>query len=206
MRLHTASFSLELTGRRIVDGEDWVRVWAEVTLGVFAGGLEAYLQLEDLRRFKREIELLHGNVGVPGEAVLSGIEPFINLDLKSDRLGSIAGTCKLEDESSRAQLSGVFSIDQSYLPELAASVENLIDALSPSPCRVVRSQQRDAEIGPRPIFRCQRQPIGTLMRSSPRLALAWAASNMRALSTPSSNSLMLPFMPSRRRSFGRHGS
>lgn len=47
MRLHTASFSLELTGRRIVDDEDWVRVWAEVIVGVFAGGLEAYLQLED---------------------------------------------------------------------------------------------------------------------------------------------------------------
>ena len=132
MGLHTASFSLELTGRRIVDDEDWVRVWAEVTVGVFAGGLEAYLQLEDLRRFKREIELLHANVGVPGEAVLSGIEPFIHLDLKSDRLGSIAGTCKLEDESSCAQLSGTFSIDQSYLPELAVSVKNLIASLSTS--------------------------------------------------------------------------
>ena len=33
------------------------------------------------------------------------------------------------------------------------------------------------------------------MRSSPRRALARAASSMRARSTPSSNSLMLPFMP-----------
>src|SRR6516225_2927755 len=40
------------------------------------------------------------------------------------------------------------------------------------------------------------------MRSSPRRALARAASSMRARSTPSSNSLMLPFMPSSSRSFG----
>jgi hypothetical protein len=130
MRLHAASFSLELACRRVVDDEDWVRVWAQATVGVFAGEIEAYLQLEDLRRFKREIELLHANVGLPGEAVLSGIEPFIRLELKSERLGSIAGTCKLEDEASRAELSGKFSIDQSYLPELATSVENLIDSLS----------------------------------------------------------------------------
>ena len=116
----------------MVDDEDWVRVWADATMGVFAGGLEAYLQLEDLRRFKREIERLHANVGVPGKAVLSGLEPFIRLDLKSDRLGAIAGTCKLEDEASRAELAGAFAIDQSYLPELAASIENLIDALSSS--------------------------------------------------------------------------
>jgi len=48
----------------------------------------------------------------------------------------------------------------------------------------------------------RRSPIGTLIRSSPRRALARAASSMRARSTPSSNSLMLPFIPSRSRSFG----
>ena len=37
-------------------------------------------------------------------------------------------------------------------------------------------------------------------------AFARAASSMRARITPSSNSLMLPFMPSSRRSFGRQGS
>ena len=132
MKLHTASFSIELTARRVADDEDWVRVGAKATVGVFSGEMEAYLQLEDLRRSKREIELLHANVGAPGEAVLSGIEPFIRLALKSDRLGSIAGTCKLEDEASRAELSGVFAIDQSYLPELAESTSNLVDALAPS--------------------------------------------------------------------------
>ena len=53
---------------------------------------------------------------------------------------------------------------------------------------------------------CQTYPKGTLMRNSPRCALARAASSMRALSTPSSNSLMLPFIPSSNRSLGRHGS
>lgn len=132
MKLHTASFSLELKARRFVDEEDWVRVWAEATVGVFSGGVETFLQLEDLRRFKQEIELVHARAGTPSEAVLSCIEPGIYLDLKSDRLGSIAGTCRLEDERSRAELSGVFTIDQSYLPELAGSIAELIDALSPN--------------------------------------------------------------------------
>jgi hypothetical protein len=129
MKLHTASFSLELKGRRVVDDEDWVRVWAEATIGVFSGGVETYLQLEDLRRFKHQVELIHANVGAPSGAVLSCIEPGIYVELKSDRLGSIAGTCRLEDEMSGAELSGVFAIDQSYLPEIAASIAELIDAL-----------------------------------------------------------------------------
>lgn len=129
MKLRTASFSLELTARRFVDAEDWVRVWADATVGVFSGGVETYLQLEDLRRFKDQVEVVHAKVGTPCEAVLSCIEPGIYLDLKSDRLGSITGTCKLEDELSGAELSGVFTIDQSYLPELAGSIAELIDAL-----------------------------------------------------------------------------
>lgn len=130
MKLHTASFSLELKGRRGVDDEDWVRVWAEASIGVFAGGVETYLQLEDLRRFKHQVDLVHANVGTPSEAVLSCIEPGIYVKLKSDRLGSIAGTCRLEDEMSGAELSGAFAIDQSYLPEIAASIAELIDVLA----------------------------------------------------------------------------
>jgi len=111
MKLHTASFSLELKARRVVDDEDWVRVWVAATVDVFSGGFETYLQLAELRRFKREVELLHEQVGTPGAAVLSCIEPGIYLDLKSDALGAIGGACRLEDEGSRAELSGEFTID-----------------------------------------------------------------------------------------------
>ncbi|RYG96026.1 MAG: hypothetical protein EON58_12970 [Alphaproteobacteria bacterium] len=129
MNLRTPSFCLDLTARRVVDNEDWVRVWADATVGVFSGGVETYLQLEDLRRFKDQIAVMHAKVGTPCEAVLFCIEPGIHLDLTSDRLGSIAGRCKLEDELSGAELSGAFTIDQSYLPELANSIRELIDAL-----------------------------------------------------------------------------
>ncbi|MDR7299490.1 hypothetical protein J2X16_004860 [Pelomonas aquatica] len=58
MKLRTASFSLDLTARRVVDDEDWVRVWADATVGVFSGGVETYLQLGDLRRFKDQIAVI----------------------------------------------------------------------------------------------------------------------------------------------------
>ena len=48
--------------------------------------------------------------------------------------------------------------------------------------------------------------MGTETLSSPRLAFDRVASYMRVRMIPSSNSEMLPFMPSSSRSFGRHGS
>ncbi len=129
MKLHTAWFSIELKPRRSVDDEDWIRVWADAAVGPFSGGLEVLLQLEDLRQFKQQVELLHAKVGTPSQAVLSCFEPGIYVELKSDRLGSITGTCRLEDEVSGAELSGAFAIDQSYLPQLALSIEELIEAV-----------------------------------------------------------------------------
>jgi hypothetical protein len=70
MKLHTASFSLDLTARSVVDDEDWVWVRVDATVGVFSGGVETYHQLEDLRRFKDQIAVIHAKVGTPCEAAL----------------------------------------------------------------------------------------------------------------------------------------
>jgi hypothetical protein len=133
MKLSTEAFSLELSPRRLVDDEDWVRVQVSAVGDVFSGTFEAYLQLEDLRRFNREVGLMYANVGASREAILSCCEPGVHVRLLSDYLGAVTGTYRLQSERldvPSAVLSGAFRIDQSYLPELAASVEELIAALS----------------------------------------------------------------------------
>jgi hypothetical protein len=132
MRLHAESLDLVLSPSRAVDTEDWVRVLANANTGAFSGTFDAYLQLEDLRRFERELREMHAGVGNLHEAVLSCIEPGIYLRLASKRLGGVEGTYRLEPERSPEQatlLSGQFLVDQSYLPELAASIDALIVAL-----------------------------------------------------------------------------
>lgn len=133
MHLHAEALELILSPAHSVDGEDWVRVLASANTGVFAGEFEAYLQLDDLRRFEREVRQMHANVGTPQEAVLSSFEPGIYVRLSSKRLGGVEGTYRLEPERSpelAVELSGAFRADQSYLPELAASIQTLITALA----------------------------------------------------------------------------
>lgn len=132
MHLRSEALELVLSPARSVDSEDWVRVRANANSGVFSGEFEAYLQLEDLRRFEREIRQMHANVGTQKEAVLSSFEPGIYVRFASQRLGGVEGTYRLEPERSpelAIELSGAFRADQSYLPELAASIQTLIAAL-----------------------------------------------------------------------------
>src|SRR5256885_16883794 len=98
MKLSTEAFSLELSPRRLVDDEDWVRVQVSAVGDVFSGSFEAYLQLEDLRRFSREVELMYANVGAPREALLSCSEPGIHVRLLSDQLGAVAGVYRLQSD------------------------------------------------------------------------------------------------------------
>ena len=131
MKLVASLFSLHLEPVYPVDSEDWVRVQASVGGGVFAGTFEAYLQLEDLRRFKHQAELMHAQVGSSHEAVLSCHETGIYVRLISNRLGQVEGEYKFEaEDGSFAKLFGSFQVDQSYLPELAASMQELIASLS----------------------------------------------------------------------------
>ena len=131
MNLRSEAFTLVLSPARSVDHEGWVRVCADANAGAFSGKFEAYLQLEDLQRFQREVREMHANVGTAQEAVLSCFEPGVYVRLVSERLGGIHGTYRLEPEQGEtaAELSGSFRADQCYLPQLVASVQDLITAL-----------------------------------------------------------------------------
>jgi len=76
---------------------------------------------------------MHANVGSPKEAVLSCFEPGICVRLVSEQLGGVQGTYRFTPEQGEvaAELTGSFRADQSHLPELAASIQELIAALVP---------------------------------------------------------------------------
>ena len=132
MKLVTGPFQLELSPTRAVDSEDWVRVGAAIAVAGFTGNFEAWLQLEDLRRFIRELEVMYAAVGTPRTAELTSAEPDIRVRLQSQPLGGILGNYRLESERRdgvATALSGSFELDQTFLPDLAESVQSLILAL-----------------------------------------------------------------------------
>jgi hypothetical protein len=131
MNLNAGTFRIELLPRRRVDDEDWVRVQLIASAPGFAADFEAWLQLEDLRRFKRQVEAIYSTLA--GVAELSSAEPDICLKLAAASMGQVLGTYRFESEyreGGATILSGAVELDQSYLPALAASVENLISDLS----------------------------------------------------------------------------
>ncbi len=73
---------------------------------------------------------MHGQIGTSQEAVLSCHEPGVYVRLMSNQLGQVEGAYNFENEDgSLSKLAGFFQIDQSYLPELAASTQELIASL-----------------------------------------------------------------------------
>jgi hypothetical protein len=133
MKLQAESVSIELAAVRKADAEDWTRVWVSVRSLGFTGEFEAWLQREDLRRFAGELMTLHNHVELGGNARLCSAEPDIDVELRMNGRGQIQGNYTLESERREGvptYLSGYFTMDQSYLPELAKSVQILVEALS----------------------------------------------------------------------------
>lgn len=131
MKLTAGTFRIELLPRRQVDDEDWVRVQLLASALGFSADFECWLQLEDLRRFERQLEAMHSTLS--GVAELSSAEPDIRLTLTMTELGQIVGTYKFKSEQREGgatALSGAFECDQSYLSPLAESVRRLVSELS----------------------------------------------------------------------------
>jgi hypothetical protein len=129
MKLSTHGLSIELLARRAVDSEDWVRVQVVVVAPGFTGDFEAWLQLNDLRRFKGQVQAMYELVGSSVTAALGCAEPDINVELQMQPLGGVLGRYRFESgrlDGGPTVLSGAFTFDQSYLPALAESIGSLM--------------------------------------------------------------------------------
>ena len=132
MKLITNGLYIELLPRRTVDDEDWVRVQAIIKANGFTGDIEAWLQLDDLKRFESQINLMYQSPGVEAKATLECFEPGIHIDLEMKVLGGITGSYKFVSENLVPRfttLSGPIELDQSYLPALAEEIRELVSEL-----------------------------------------------------------------------------
>jgi len=132
MKLNAEGLNVEISAVCRVDAEDWTRVWVSLAVHGFKGGFEAWLQLEDLRRFSREVSQLYANPAQAATARLCSAEPDIDIQIHMNNRGQIRGTYSLESERREGvptQLLGAFVMDQSYLPALEQSVHALITYL-----------------------------------------------------------------------------
>lgn len=132
MKLSSSGLQLELLARRRANDEDWCRVQVEARANGFRGEFEAWLQTADLERFSSAVDHMYKSVGQANIATLSSAEPDIVVSLTMHPLGGIDGRYRLESErrdGAPTVLSGVFEIDQSFLPVLHESIETLLSEL-----------------------------------------------------------------------------
>ena len=132
MKLITNGLYIELLPRRAVDDEDWVRIQAIIKANGFTGDIEAWLQLDDLKRFESQINLMYQSPGVVAKATLECFEPGIRIDLEMKVLGGITGNYQFQSEDivpRYTTLSGPFELDQSYLPSMAQEIRELVSEL-----------------------------------------------------------------------------
>ena len=120
--------ALKIRAHSRADAEDWARVLVESESNGFHGQFIAWIQTEDLTRFSNELSRMVSDLGQELTASWVSAELDVYLELRSDRRGHIKGGYRLESERREGTptvLSGVFDMDQTYIPRLLAEVQEL---------------------------------------------------------------------------------
>ncbi|HTN71038.1 MAG TPA: hypothetical protein VMO00_08095 [Methylomirabilota bacterium] len=133
MELKASGLQMILVPYQKADAEDWAKVTVTVTCSGFQGEFVAWLQSEDLRRFRSDLLTMYRVVGVPGSARLCSAEPGIDIELIMDARGHIVGLYRFESErvnGTPTMLSGELEMDQSFIPALTKQLDELILSLS----------------------------------------------------------------------------
>jgi hypothetical protein len=109
---------IELVGPGV---EKWTVAHVEVACGVWRGAFECEFYDGELRQFGKEIQQLYRTLD--GTAMLTPIEPNLELKLTGDGKGHIAVAGKAVDEfHTGTHLVFNFSLDQTQLPAIAATL------------------------------------------------------------------------------------
>jgi hypothetical protein len=98
MELRTHGLELHLHPIGQADSEGWIRVQVDVQVNGFAGRYTAQLELEDLKRFARDLRKMEDDLGRASKAALSSAEPDLFIELAMNRLGQIRGQYAFESE------------------------------------------------------------------------------------------------------------
>jgi hypothetical protein len=110
--------------------EGWANSEVAVNLGPWSGRYAAQFHGTDFSSFATESKQLISTLD--GVAGMSSLDGYLNLTLTGDGLGHVAVAGSAWDRpgwGSHLEIS--FEIDQTYLPDLLASVEEVIERLGP---------------------------------------------------------------------------
>jgi hypothetical protein len=133
MELKATGLQMKLIPHSKADTEDWAKVTLSIECNGFRGEFVAWLQTEDVQRFRAELVTMYQSVGSPTTARLCSAEPDIDVELKMDARGHVEGNYRFESErinGSPTVLSGAFEMDQSFIPDLTMQLEELVSALN----------------------------------------------------------------------------
>ncbi len=125
LRTHGLSLSLDFSPP---NAEDWLACHVTVQVPGFSGTFPCRVWRSDLESFHRQLVRMGEQIGVPSAADLTSTDPGIDLHFSMNRAGRIEGGYAFQnfDSTGRPTLSGVFAMDQSYLPGLAAQIAELL--------------------------------------------------------------------------------
>lgn len=102
----------------------WFRAQIRIVCDGMSGTTDAYLQPGELAKFAEEVRKLHRNL--VGPAKLSPLEPNIVVEMIGDGRGHIRVKGSAQNDFSRkTSLNFEFTIDQTYLSEIAETLEKL---------------------------------------------------------------------------------
>ncbi len=86
---------------------------------------------EELLRLARDLAALHTNFPKTGTVTFSPTEPNVELTFGIRPTGVVVGTYQLRAElSDGPKLTGEFVADQSYLPDIASSLQRFVRAVT----------------------------------------------------------------------------
>jgi hypothetical protein len=108
-------------GRMLPQSTDyWDGNWLEsdivVDVGAFHGKIAAALRIDELQRFRRELEVVY--LTVAGRAHLASLEEWITLDVKVDAFGHVGVDGQIQDQPGTGNrlLFHIAELDQTDLP------------------------------------------------------------------------------------------
>ena len=132
IEINAPGASFIISAHRPFDIEGWCKVHVEVKTNGFIGETDAWLEKASLERFGTDLGWMMQNLGKECTASLCCAEPDLDIQLKMNRLGQIAGTFALESERREGVptvLSGSFDMDQTFLPQIKTQLRNLLMSL-----------------------------------------------------------------------------
>jgi len=126
LRAEGLAFSLMFTPP---DEEGWVWCNAVIDAPGFRGDFDFQMLRGDLDPFHDQLVCSLDGTNWPCEVRLASTEPGVDLSFHVERTGRIAGTYQFGGDR-HPSLSGVFTMDQTYLGPLLAQLNRLLADLS----------------------------------------------------------------------------